>query len=241
MARDTVQIVDFRHAVSSKAIYYNPDHGITKLTEFCLRAYGQELMLESAALAKRKAELRREVDAIAAEIRSGEADQHVQETADKILALNENLSNAMDGSDAKPFESVGRISSHVGRVASRPTDKHSVGLQKELEEVWMKEMMTYMEKAWALLTPKQQDEVAAGLHSALKKAMSGGSQLKAIQTFVEDMVQSELAAREAEIRTRVAGEVNERWEGVVAQVVEAKLAEAVRRMKDELRRELAKP
>lgn len=90
---------------------------------------------------------------------------------------------------------------------------------------------TFMGQAWALLTDRQQKELADTLASAMLKQLRSNateaSIKNALRELVDARVSEQLAVREDEIATRVRKEVEARWEAEVENVVQQRVRAAL--------------
>lgn len=93
-----------------------------------------------------------------------------------------------------------------------------------------------MGAAFAHLDASQKAELAKMTYKQALRFMNGSSLPELVNLFVKALVEQELKEREDEIRSRVTGEVNARWEAAVAKIVEAQLEKAIAKIKQEMAR-----
>jgi hypothetical protein len=90
---------------------------------------------------------------------------------------------------------------------------------------------TFMGQAWALLTDRQQKELADALAGTMLRQLRGGATEATIKTALRELVDAQvseqLAAREDEIVARVRKEVDARWEAEVENVVQQRVRAAL--------------
>jgi len=95
-----------------------------------------------------------------------------------------------------------------------------------------------VDNAWNSLSEEEKADLRKRVAHALSKNLQSG-QLEprlreTMMNFVVGMVEKELEARTEEIRAKVAAEVDARWAEQIEKVVQAKVDQAIARVKQEI-------
>lgn len=104
-------------------------------------------------------------------------------------------------------------------------------------EMAKKQVRTFLDVAWTMLTEEQRTELAQRFYTSMVKQLGNGLEPRtkeAIMQFAMTIANEELDRRTEEIRRKVTSEIDARWEKMVENLVAARLADAVAKIKAEM-------
>jgi hypothetical protein len=116
---------------------------------------------------------------------------------------------------------------------------YTIGKTEHCGELLMKvmdqkEVSTYLDIAWSLLTDDQKAELCQRFYTVMIKSLNAGLEPRTRETILQyamTLAEEELERRTEEIRAKVVEEIEARWSKVVEAVVTAKLADALAEVK----------